>query len=159
GVHDEYPRLAPVAHAPGSPVILLLPAQFHKALISLRHLAADGVARMQQHAITQLQVLAFIETHQLVVAFHGGELGVLVAAEGVRRHQAVAADMPDAGVSVLRIGEDGEADFLAVDRAGVIAPGGDLAPAVFLADLPLGVLDLALAGLARIDDVVDADAE
>src|SRR5438105_13469778 len=34
-----------------------------------------------------------------------------------------------------------------------------LAPALLLADLAVRVLNLALAGLARVDDVIDANAE
>src|SRR5262249_49171407 len=88
------------------------------------------------------------------------------AAERVGRHQAVAAAVPARRERVGRVGEDRQADRLALDRPGIVAPRRRKAPAVLFADLALRVLDLAVAldlllvhGLFLGDGVADADAE
>src|SRR5438105_5355226 len=94
---------------------------------------------------------------QIRLALHRWEARLLTS-EGIGRHQAVAAAVPAGGVRVLRIVENGQADGFAAKRAGVIAPGGELPPAVGLADLAVGVFELALT-LRFAHEVVDADAE
>src|SRR5262249_35061874 len=114
--------------------------------------------------------LALYQLNQFLLAGHRGETR-LRPAERVGRHQAVTATVPARWVRIRRIGQDGQADRLAVDRPRVIAPGRLLPPAdgpvflILLADLALGVLDHARPLRLLLvhhdlfpDGVVDADA-
>src|SRR5262249_32984816 len=137
---------------------LFLPAQFHKPSITYRHLAAGGVAVVHQDAVAELQMLALRQAHEISLALHRGVAG-LATAERVGGPQAVATAVPTRGIRILRIRQDRQSRFLAVDRAGVIAPGRDLSPTVRFAELALGVLELAFANFVGANHVVDANAE
>src|SRR5207249_4363420 len=65
--------------------------------------------------------------------------------EWIGCHQAVAATVPVSGILVRRIVEDCQTDFLALQWPRVIAPRRQHAPYLFLADLALGVFELARA--------------
>src|SRR5262245_55851553 len=121
------------------PTISLFP-QVHELLIMLRNLSFLRVAGMNEQAVAQFEMFPLGELDEIGLALHRREAG-LVAAERVGGHQAVAANMPTGRVRVLGIGEDGDADRLAVNRAGVIAPVRDAAPAVLLRNLAVGILD------------------
>src|SRR5205814_1409102 len=96
-------------------------------LVTLRYFSFLRVPGVEQDAVTELEVFAFGELDEIGAAFHGGEAG-LGTAEGVGGHQAVAARVPAGGIGIGRVIEDRDAGDFAVDRAGVVAPGGFLAP-------------------------------
>src|SRR5262245_25534705 len=102
-------------------------------------------------------MLALGELHEFLFALHVWKARLL-APKRVRRHEAIGANVPAAGMRVFGIGEDGNPGRLAVDRAGIIAPRGDVTPTFLLAGLAVGVRDLAVA-LFLADGVVDAHAE
>src|SRR5437870_1126140 len=99
---------------------------------------------MDKQAVAQLQLLPFRQLHQVLASLHGREAGFLPA-ERVGGHQAIAAAVPAGALGIPGIIEDRQAHDLAVKRSGIIAPRGELSPAILLANLAVGVLQLAVA--------------
>src|SRR5947209_8977187 len=94
---------------------------------------------------------------QVGAALHRGESRTS-AAERVGRHQAVTSTVPAGAIPIVRVIQNREADHGAIDRAGIVTPCGLAPPATRLTDLPVRVLDLAVACLLS-DRIVNANAE
>ena len=101
-------------------------ASLRKRLVRLRHLPFTFVPAMKIEAITQVDRLAGRDDEAPFV-FRLAGVGRL--AEGVRRMQSIRPHMPPRdAIGRPRIGEDRDADPLAVDGPVVVDPLGLLAP-------------------------------
>ena len=102
-----------------------------------------GVAEMQVDAVGEPELVLGLQNVVAADAQLGLEVG---HAEGIGGHEAVISDVPVRWVVEVAGGvEDGDADELAVDGAGVVAPHGSAPPGLGLADGAVGVLDAAAA--------------
>src|ERR1039457_1467997 len=112
--------------------------------------------RGDDYAIAVAQALTRFDGHSAVMRFVVSERG---EAPRIDSEEAVGAGVPTARVAGIRgVIEDGDAQLLARDLAGIIAPVRRLAPELLLAHQPFRVGDVRNA-LILLQQGAQADAE